>query len=107
MVMYSTEFLKSLYKTLYSIRMFDSQCVKLYRKGLIHGYLHPYFGEEAIAVGTCAALRKDDYIVSTHRGHGHCIAKGAEIKRMMAELFGKKTGYARGRGGSMHIADRP
>lgn len=103
--MYTTEFLKNLYKTLLTIRVFDSQCVKLYRKGLIHGYLHPYFGEEAIAAGACAALRSDDYIVSTHRGHGHCIAKGAEIKYMMAEICGRQQGYCKGRGGSMHIAD--
>ncbi|MFH1966197.1 MAG: thiamine pyrophosphate-dependent dehydrogenase E1 component subunit alpha, partial [Acidobacteriota bacterium] len=94
-----------IYRTLYTIRVFESRCVKLYRQGLIRGYFHPYLGEEAIAVGACAAIRQDDYITSTHRGHGHCIAKGADINAMVAELFGKKTGYCRGLGGSMHIAD--
>ncbi len=77
-----------------------------YHQGFIRGYLHSYIGEEAIAAGACSAVRHDDYIVSTHRGHGHCIAKGAELKKMAAELFGKATGYSKGRGGSMHIADR-
>ena len=74
-------------------------------KGKIWGTFHLYVGEEAVAVGACSALRTDDYITSTHRGHGHCIAKGADIKRMMAELLAKDTGYCRGLGGSMHIAD--
>lgn len=103
--MYTKEFLTGIYRTLYTIRVFESRCVKLYRQGLIRGYFHPYLGEEAIAVGACAAIRQDDYITSTHRGHGHCIAKGADINAMVAELFGKKTGYCRGLGGSMHIAD--
>lgn len=103
--MYSKEFLTDLYRTVYKIRVFDKRCARLYRLGLIRGYLHPYFGEEAIATGVCAALRKDDYIISTHRGHGHCIAKGAVIKTMMAEICGRVTGYCKGRGGSMHIAD--
>ena len=103
--MYSKDFLKDLYRTLYTIRAFETRCIKLYRLGLIRGYLHPYLGEEAIAVGACAALRQEDYIVSTHRGHGHCIAKGAEIKKMMAEICGREVGYCKGRGGSMHIAD--
>jgi len=77
----------------------------LYRQGLIRGYFHPYWGEEAIAAGVCAALGENDYIVSTHRGHGHCIAWGADLGKMMAELLGKKTGYCKGLGGSMHIAD--
>ena len=103
--MYSREFLTKLYRTLYTIRIFETRCIELYRQGLIRGYFHPYLGEEAIATGVCAALRKDDYIVSTHRGHGHCIARGGAIDRMLAELFGKETGYCAGRGGSMHIAD--
>jgi pyruvate dehydrogenase E1 component alpha subunit len=103
--MYSKEFLASLYKMLYMIRAFETRCIQLYRQGLIRGYFHPYLGEEAIAAGACAALRPQDYIVSTHRGHGHCIARGGEIKRMLAEVFGKETGYCGGRGGSMHIAD--
>lgn len=102
---YSKDFLKSLYKTLYTIRVFETRCIEWYRKSLIRGYFHPYLGEEAIATGVCAALRERDYIVSTHRGHGHCIARGADLKRMTAELFGKQTGYCAGRGGSMHIAD--
>lgn len=103
--MYSRQFLEQLYRTLYTIRVFETQCIKLYRQGLIIGYFHPYLGEEAIATGVCAALREDDYIVSTHRGHGHCIAKGGELKKMVAEVLGRETGYCGGRGGSMHIAD--
>jgi len=102
---YSKKFLTDLYKTLYTIRVFESRSIQLYRQGLIRGYFHPYLGEEAIATGACAAIRPDDYIASTHRGHGHCIAKGADVKNMVAELFGKKTGYCKGLGGSMHIAD--
>jgi TPP-dependent pyruvate/acetoin dehydrogenase alpha subunit len=96
------EFLKGLYK----IRFFENKAKELYREGLMVGALHPYIGEEAIAIGACAALERDDYILSTHRGHGHCIAKGADIKYMMAELMGRETGYCKGRGGSMHICDR-
>jgi len=103
--MYSRQLLEQLYRTLYTIRVFETQCIKLYRQGLIIGYFHPYLGEEAIATGVCAALREDDYIVSTHRGHGHCIAKGGELKKMVAEVLGRETGYCGGRGGSMHIAD--
>ena len=103
--MYSPEFLERLYRTLYTIRVFETECIKLYRQGLIVGYFHPYLGEEAIATGVCASLREDDYIVSTHRGHGHCIARGGELKPMVAEVLGRKDGYCRGRGGSMHIAD--
>ncbi len=103
--MYSREFLEQLYRTLYTIRVFETECIKLYRQGLIIGYFHPYLGEEAIATGVCAALREDDYIVSTHRGHGHCIARGGELKKMVAEVLGREAGYCRGRGGSMHIAD--
>lgn len=103
--MYSREFLKNLYRTIYTIRIFETECIRLYRQGLIIGYFHPYLGEEAIAAGVCAALRQDDYIVSTHRGHGHCIARGGELKKMVAEVLGREAGYCRGRGGSMHIAD--
>jgi len=103
--MYSREFLERLYCTLYTIRVFETECIKLYRQGLIIGYFHPYLGEEAIATGVCAALREDDFIVSTHRGHGHCIARGGELKKMVAELLGREAGYCRGRAGSMHIAD--
>ncbi|MBN2289044.1 MAG: thiamine pyrophosphate-dependent dehydrogenase E1 component subunit alpha [Candidatus Glassbacteria bacterium] len=103
--MYTKKFLAGLYGTLYRIRHFETRCIRLYRQGLIRGYFHPYLGEEAIAAGVCAALGEKDYITSTHRGHGHCIARGAGIKRMVAELLGKKTGYCKGLGGSMHIAD--
>ncbi|MBT6627379.1 MAG: thiamine pyrophosphate-dependent dehydrogenase E1 component subunit alpha [Gemmatimonadetes bacterium] len=101
----TTDELLSLYRTLFTIRLFEQSCIQLYREGLVHGYLHPYLGEEAIATGVCAALGPDDYIVSTHRGHGHCIARGGQIERMVAEIIGKETGYCRGFGGSMHIAD--
>ncbi len=90
---------------MYRIRAFEEQGVLLSRKGLIGGSLHLYIGEEAIAAGSISILNEDDYIASTHRGHGHCIAKGADMGRMFAELLGKETGYCRGRGGSMHIAD--
>lgn len=87
------------------IREFEEQCANLYRAGRIRGVTHTYQGQEAVAVGTCTALRVDDYITSTHRGHAHVIAKGGEVDLMMAELMGKATGYCKGRGGSMHIAD--
>jgi pyruvate dehydrogenase E1 component alpha subunit len=103
--MYDQNFLENIYRKLYTIRVFETQCIKLYRDGLIRGYFHPYLGEEAVAVGVCAALQEKDYFISTHRGHGHCIARDAELKRMVAELFGRKQGYCRGLGGSMHIAD--
>jgi pyruvate dehydrogenase E1 component alpha subunit len=100
------QLLLSMYETAVTIRRFELRAIEQYRLGNIRGYLHPYLGEEAIAVGSIAALEPDDYIVSTHRGHGHAIAKGHEPSRMMAELFGKETGYCRGRGGSMHVASR-
>jgi TPP-dependent pyruvate/acetoin dehydrogenase alpha subunit len=87
------------------IREFDQLAIELRKARRIHGALHPYVGEEAVAVGVCAVLRPADRITSTHRGHGHCIAKGADINRMMAELFGRVDGYCKGKGGSMHIAD--
>jgi pyruvate dehydrogenase E1 component alpha subunit len=102
----SKDFLLTLYRTLCTIRVFETRCVQLYRQGLIKGYFHPYLGEEAIATGVCAGLAREDLVISTHRGHGHCIAKGADLKRMVAEVLGKETGYCNGRGGSMHIADR-
>lgn len=94
-----------LYRTMVTIRLFEERIQELYARGLIPGLVHLYIGEEAIATGVCAHLRKDDYITTTHRGHGHVIAKGTVLKYMMAELFGKKTGYCKGKGGSMHIAD--
>ena len=95
-----------MYRNVYATRQFELKCAELYRAGLIRGYLHPYLGEEAIAAGACAAIGDDGYIVSTHRGHGHCISKGAELKLMMAEIMGKATGYCGGRGGSMHISSK-
>jgi pyruvate dehydrogenase E1 component alpha subunit len=88
------------------IRAFEENANELYLKALMPGLTHMYVGEEAIAVGVCEALRQDDYITSTHRGHGHCLAKGAAVDRMFAELLGKEAGYCRGKGGSMHIADQ-
>src|SRR4051812_7477359 len=94
-----------LYRQMWAIRHFDSQVIRLFMEGLIRGSTHAYIGMEAVAVGACAALRPADYITSTHRGHGHCIAKGGQLDLMMAELLGKATGYCKGKGGSMHIAD--
>jgi pyruvate dehydrogenase E1 component alpha subunit len=91
--------------TMYKIRFFEEEAKRSYQRGLIRGPLHLYIGEEAVATGVCSALRQGDYITSTHRGHGHCLAKGADPKRMMAELYGREDGYCRGRGGSMHICD--
>ncbi len=93
-----------LYVTMKKIRRFEQEAGKLFEIGAIHGAIHSYIGEESVAAGVCANLEKDDYITSTHRGHGHCIAKGAGLNLMMAELMGKKTGYCKGKGGSMHIA---
>ena len=94
-----------MYQQMAKIRAFEEQVNELYKSAKMPGLAHLYIGEEAIAVGTCEALRRDDYITSTHRGHGHCLAKGASIDRMFAELLGKEAGYCRGKGGSMHIAD--
>jgi pyruvate dehydrogenase E1 component alpha subunit len=94
-----------IYKKMLEIRFFEEKVFELYAQNLVPGTIHLYAGEEAVAVGVCSNLRRDDYITSTHRGHGHCIAKGADLKRTMAEILGKKTGYCKGKGGSMHIAD--
>jgi pyruvate dehydrogenase E1 component alpha subunit len=94
-----------MYRRMAMIRLFEEQVNDLYTRALMPGLAHLYIGEEAIAVGVCEALRADDYITSTHRGHGHCLAKGAAIDRMFAELLGKEAGYCKGKGGSMHIAD--
>lgn len=99
------ELLEELFTTAFRIRTFETEGIKLYRQGLVRGYFHPYLGQEGIATGACAALEDRDYIASTHRGHGHCIAQGAEIEGMVAELLQKETGYCKGYGGSMHIAD--
>jgi pyruvate dehydrogenase E1 component alpha subunit len=97
--------LRALLGTMYRIRAFEEKVDELFMRGEVHGTTHLSIGEEATAAGALAALRNDDYITSTHRGHGHCIAKGADLNLMVAELLGKETGYCRGRGGSMHIAD--
>src|SRR6516165_9332246 len=94
-----------MYRRMQMIRLFEEQVNELYTRALMPGLAHLYVGEEAVAVGVCEALRADDYITSTHRGHGHCLAKGASPDRMFAELLGKESGYCRGKGGSMHIAD--
>jgi len=94
-----------MYRRMVAIRLFEEHVNQLYTRALMPGLAHLYIGEEAVAVGICEALRRDDYITSTHRGHGHCLAKGAAPDRMFAELLGKEAGYCRGKGGSMHIAD--
>ncbi|MFF0989422.1 thiamine pyrophosphate-dependent dehydrogenase E1 component subunit alpha [Kocuria nitroreducens] len=91
--------------TMWRIRRFEEAVDDLFGRGLMHGTMHLSIGQEAVPAGACLALTREDYITSTHRGHGHCIAKGASIERMMAELLAKETGYCKGRGGSMHIAD--
>jgi len=102
---YTREQLLDFYETMVKIRFFEEKVEKLFLAGEIPGFVHLYIGEEAIATGVCANLRKDDYIESTHRGHGHTLAKGADLKGAMAEIFGKATGLCKGKGGSMHIAD--
>lgn len=94
-----------LYRKMLEIRRFEEKAAELYLKGVLPGFLHSSIGQEAVPVGACSVLRPDDYIISTHRGHGDIIAKGANLNRMMAELYGKRTGYCKGKGGSMHIAD--
>jgi TPP-dependent pyruvate/acetoin dehydrogenase alpha subunit len=94
-----------MYRRMVMIRLFEEQVNELYTRALMPGLAHLYVGQEAVAVGICEALRPNDYITSTHRGHGHCLAKGASPDRMFAELLGKEAGYCRGKGGSMHIAD--
>jgi TPP-dependent pyruvate/acetoin dehydrogenase alpha subunit len=98
--------LADMYQRMWLIRYFEEGARSLFHENMIRGTTHMYTGEEAIAVGACSALNKDDYITSTHRGHGHCLAKGGAPQLMMAELLGKATGYCKGKGGSMHIADR-
>jgi pyruvate dehydrogenase E1 component alpha subunit len=95
-----------MYEQMFTIRTFEEHVNELYQAAKMPGLAHLYIGEEAIAVGVCEALRRDDYITSTHRGHGHCLAKGATVDRMFCELLGKEPGYCRGKGGSMHIADQ-
>lgn len=93
------------YEQMSKIRFFEEKVNELYLNAVMPGLAHLYIGQEAVAVGVCMALTKEDYITSTHRGHGHCLAKGADVDRMFAELLGKAAGYCRGKGGSMHIAD--
>lgn len=95
-----------MYEQMSKIRLFEEQVNELYMTAKMPGLAHLYIGEEAVAVGVCQSLRREDYITSTHRGHGHCLAKGASADRMFAELLGKEPGYCRGKGGSMHIADQ-
>jgi len=99
------EQLLRMYRKMWMIRLFEEQVNELYTRALMPGLAHLYVGQEAVAVGICEALKANDYITSTHRGHGHCVAKGASPDRMFAELLGKEAGYCRGKGGSMHIAD--
>src|SRR3989338_5989724 len=91
------------YRQMLKIRLFEEQVNQLYTSAKMPGLAHLYIGQEAVAVGVCDALKHDDFITSTHRGHGHCLAKGASVDRMFAELLGKEPGYCRGKGGSMHI----
>jgi TPP-dependent pyruvate/acetoin dehydrogenase alpha subunit len=100
-----TDLLLRMYRQMVAIRQFEAQVNELYTRALMPGLAHLYIGEEAIAVGVCEALERTDYVTSTHRGHGHCLAKGASPDLMFAELLGKKAGYCKGKGGSMHIAD--
>lgn len=100
------ESIKDMYLRMMRIREFENKAQSLFAEGKIPGFVHLYLGEEAAATGVCECLRDDDFITSTHRGHGHIIAKGGDLKFMMAELYGKVTGYCKGKGGSMHIADR-
>jgi pyruvate dehydrogenase E1 component alpha subunit len=101
----STKLALALYETMIRIRTFEQKVQQLFKLGKLPGFVHLYIGEEAVAVGACSVLRDGDRITSTHRGHGHLIAKGADVERMMAELFGRRSGYCKGKGGSMHIFD--
>jgi len=101
----SSETWLQMYRDMQMIRLFEEQVNQLYTRAIMPGLAHLYIGEEAVAVGICSTLHRDDYITSTHRGHGHCLAKGASADRMFAELLGKEVGYCKGKGGSMHIAD--
>ena len=94
-----------MYEQMLTIRRFEEKAIELFEHNLIRGNIHVCIGQEAVSVGICSYLRREDFMVNTHRGHGNCIAKGADLKLMMAELLGKSTGYCKGKGGSMHIAD--
>jgi pyruvate dehydrogenase E1 component alpha subunit len=104
-VLHKVDLWLRMYRNMVAIRLFETQVNELYTRALMPGLAHLYIGEEAVAVGVCEALDRSDYITSTHRGHGHCLAKGASPDRMFAELLGKEAGYCKGKGGSMHIAD--
>lgn len=101
----TTERILELLEQMWLIRYFDEKIDEMFAQGRIHGTTHLYVGQEAVATGACANIGREDYITSTHRGHGHCIAKGADVNKMMAEILGRATGYCKGKGGSMHIAD--
>ena len=103
--MMDKELASRLYRTMLRIRRFEETVGKLFYRGQIPGFVHLYIGQEAVAAGVCEALRAEDFLTSTHRGHGHVLAKGADTKAMIAELFGKSTGLCQGKGGSMHLAD--
>lgn len=100
---YSKKQLMGFYETMYKMRRFEEEVFEFYKKGMMPGLAHLYLGEEAIATGVCAALNENDYIGSTHRGHGHLVGRGAQLDKMMAEILGKEGGYSKGKGGSMHI----
>ena len=104
-MLFDTQLCLAMYEQMLTIRRFEETAIALFERGRIRGNVHPCIGQEAVSVGVCAALRRDDYMTSTHRGHGNCLAKGADPKLMAAELLGKATGYCKGKGGSMHIAD--
>ncbi|HEX7548050.1 MAG TPA: thiamine pyrophosphate-dependent dehydrogenase E1 component subunit alpha, partial [Candidatus Methylomirabilis sp.] len=104
-MLFDAQLCLAMYERMLTIRRFEETAIQLFERGLIRGNVHPCIGQEAVSVGVCAALRRDDYMTSTHRGHGNCLAKGADPKLMAAELLGKATGYCKGKGGSMHIAD--
>ena len=101
----SKEKYKEMYEKMHHVRKFEEKVAYFFSMGMVHGTTHLYVGEEATGVGACSALEDKDLITSTHRGHGHCIGKGIDLNKMMAELLGKSTGYCKGKGGSMHIAD--
>jgi pyruvate dehydrogenase E1 component alpha subunit len=101
----ANEKLLAMYETMVKIRLFETKVSELFAAGKLPGFIHLYIGEEAVATGICSQLKAQDYITSTHRGHGHLLAKGGDMDKMMAELYGKRTGYCKGKGGSMHIAD--
>jgi TPP-dependent pyruvate/acetoin dehydrogenase alpha subunit len=101
----SNHLLVEMFKKMMEIRLFEEAIEKLFFRNMIGGSVHASIGQEAVAVGVCSAMKDEDYIVSTHRGHGHCLAKGGKPEKIMAEILGKETGYCKGKGGSMHVSD--